>query len=261
MHVEVVGELDGADELIELALEVLAARLAHHEVVLEDDGHTLADKVASERALALLEGPGGGLVGHAGRQALVKGPHVPLDLAVDILDVLVGQDAAGERGVGRVGDEAVDAVGEVLVWALEDVGQVPPAVALEPLQVLFDVARGGAEDVLVRLERGLDAVRGVRAPPVPTGVAVWNVGGRSLPVVSHSVPYLHGIQLDTYLPCSGRGVYIPWQAYSINHRRLKKIVTSKIIYSLRYPFFMQPSWGWAPRTRSPGGPCTGTCWS
>jgi hypothetical protein len=64
------------------------------------------------------------------------------------------------------GDEAVDAVGEVLVGSLEDVREVPAAVALEALEVELDVARCGAEDVLVCLEGGLDVgLSGVRAAP------------------------------------------------------------------------------------------------
>jgi hypothetical protein len=48
--------------------------------------------------------------------------HVPLDLAVRLVHVEVGQDVLGEGRGRRVGDEAVDAVGEETVGALERVG-------------------------------------------------------------------------------------------------------------------------------------------
>ena len=171
VHVEVVGELDRADELHELALEVLLARGGDHEVVLHRDGETLADSVPREGALRLREHARGGLVRHARGDALVEAVDVPLEFLVRVLEVDVGEDVAGEGGVGRVGDEAVDAVGEVLVRALERVGEVPPLVALVALLVGLDVAGRGAEDVLVLREGGLGAVASVGPPPVQARVA------------------------------------------------------------------------------------------
>ena len=155
VHVEVVGVLDAAYELLQLIPEVLAALLRHHEVVLEDDGETLPDDVARERALALGERAGRGLVRHAAGHALVEGPHVPFELAVGVRQVLVGQDLGGERAVGRVRDQPVDAIGEPRVGPLEGVWQVPAAVALVSLQVRLNVARGGPEHVLVIGNGGL----------------------------------------------------------------------------------------------------------
>ena len=71
MHVQVVGHLDGADDLVELPAEVLQALLCHHKVVLEVDGHALLHHVGREGALGLREGARGGLIGHPASQALV----------------------------------------------------------------------------------------------------------------------------------------------------------------------------------------------
>ena len=175
VDVEVVGVLDAADELLELVLEVLAALRGHHEVVLEVDGQTVPDGVPGVRPLALGERAGGGLVGHAGGHALVEGPHVPLDLPVDVVVVPVGQDDAGERAVGGVGDEAIDAVGEPRVGPLEDVRQVPPPVALVLLEVVLDVAGGGPEDVLVVAQGGLGRVIRVGPAAVRAWISVRDV--------------------------------------------------------------------------------------
>ena len=175
VDVEVVGVLDAADELLELVLEVLAAVRRHHEVVLEVDGQTVPDGVARERPLALGERAGGGLVRHAGGHGLVEGPHVPLDLAVHIVKVLVRQDDAGERAVGRVGDQTVDAVREPRVGPLEDVRQVPAPVPLVLLEVVLDVPGGGPEHVLVVAEGRLRRVVGVRPAAVRARVAVGHV--------------------------------------------------------------------------------------
>ena len=175
MDVEVVGHLDAPDELQELVVKVLAALRGHHEVVLKVDGETVAHGVASIRALGLGEGTGRGLVRDAGGEALVEGPDVPLDLAVDVFDVFVREDKRGERGVGSIGDEAVDAVGEPGLGTLEDVRKVPAAVALELLEVVLDVARGRAEYVFVVLDRGVGGAVGVGAAAAGPRVAAGHV--------------------------------------------------------------------------------------
>ena len=177
VHVEVVGELDGADELRELVLEVLAPRGGHHEVVLHGDGETLADSVAGERALGLREHAGGGLVRHARRDALVETVHVPLELLVGVLEVHVRQYVAGERRVGSVCNQAVDAVCKVLVVALEGVGEVPALVALVALGVDLDVAAGRAEDIFIHFDGGLRAGAGEGAAAHAAGVAILEVHG------------------------------------------------------------------------------------
>ena len=105
VDVEVVGELDGAHEMHDLALEVEAAGLGDHEVVLHGDGEALAHDVAGEGALALGEDASGGLVGDARGHALVEAVDVLLELLVGVLEVHVGKDVAGKGGVGSVGDE------------------------------------------------------------------------------------------------------------------------------------------------------------
>lgn len=181
VNVEVVGVLDAAHELLELVAEVLSALFGHHEVVLEDDGETLPHDIAGEGALGLREGACRGLVRDAGRRALVEGPDVPFELAVRVGQVFVREDLGGERGVGGVGDEAVDAIGEPLVRALEGVREVPAAMALVALQVGFDVARGGPEDVFVILDGGVGGVGGVGAAAVGARVDVGHVGWIPLP--------------------------------------------------------------------------------
>ena len=171
VHVEVVRHLDRADELRELVLEVLAAGRGHHEVVLHRDGEALAHDVAGERLLALREHARGGLVRHARRDALVERVHVPLELLVRLLEVHVRQDVAREGRARRVGDEPVDAVGEVLVVPLERVGEVPALVALVALRVLLDVPPRRPEDVLVHVDRRLGARAGERAAAGAPGVA------------------------------------------------------------------------------------------
>lgn len=214
VHVEVVGVLDAADELLELVLEVLAALRGHHEVVLEVDGETVADGVPGVRPLALGERAGGGLVGHAGRHGLVEGPDVPLDLAVHIVVVAVRQDDAGERAVGGVGDEAIDAVREPRVGPLEDVRQVPAPVPLVLLEVVLDVAGGGPEDVLVVAHGGLRRVAGVRAAPVRARVPVGDVRcgqrERTLSVGRAFVPLRH----DLARARGGGFIYIARSIYS-----------------------------------------------
>jgi len=176
VDVEVVGHLDAPDELEELVVKVFAPLGRHHKVVLEVDGETVANRVARVRALGLGEGACGGLVRHPAGEALVEGPDVPLDLPVDVVDVTVGQDDAGERGIGGVGDEAVDAIGEPGVGPLEDVGEVPAAVALVLLEVILDVARGGAEDVLVVLHSGVGGAIGIGAAAAGARVSARQIG-------------------------------------------------------------------------------------
>jgi hypothetical protein len=48
MHVEVVCQLDGTDELHQLLAKVVHACRRHHEVVLLGDGETLSDSVTCE---------------------------------------------------------------------------------------------------------------------------------------------------------------------------------------------------------------------
>ena len=150
---------------------------SHHEIVLEIDGEAVPYGVACERALGLREGARRGLVRDAGGHALIEGPHVPLDLAVDVVEVAVREDEAGERAVGGVGDEAVDAVGEPGVGPLEDVRQVPAAVPLVLLEVVLDVARGRPEDVLVVADGWVSPRVRVRAAAVRSRIGVWHVGG------------------------------------------------------------------------------------
>eukprot|EP00960_Hanusia_phi_P058279 763838-Hanusia_phi.AAC.1 len=172
VHVEVVGHLDGADELHELALEVFPAVRGHHEVVLHLDGHTLPDDVGGLVGLALGEHPGGRLVGHAGGEALVEAPDGPLELLVRVFEVEVREDVPGERGVGGVGDEAVHPVRQEVVGAAQDVREVPALVALVPLGVELDLARCGPEDVFVVREGGLGGVLGHGATEVHADVAL-----------------------------------------------------------------------------------------
>ena len=147
--------------------------------MLKIDGQAVPHGVPGVRPLGLGERAGGGLVRNAGCHALVEGPHVPLDLAVDVVDVAVRQDEAGERAVRGVGDEAVDAVREPRVGPLEDVRQVPAPVPLVLLQVVLDVAGGRPEDVLVVADGRVEGLAGVRAAAVDAGVTVGNVrGGR-----------------------------------------------------------------------------------
>ena len=96
VHVEVVGELDRADELRELVLKVLAPGGRDHEVVLHGDGETLPHGVARKRALALRQHARGRLVRHARGDALVEAVHVPLELLVGVLEVDVREDVAGK---------------------------------------------------------------------------------------------------------------------------------------------------------------------
>ena len=96
MHVEVVGELDGADELRELVLEVLAAGRGHHEVVLHGDGETMPHGVASKRFFRLWQDTCRGLVRHARGNAFVKRVYIPFELLVWVFKVFVGQNVARE---------------------------------------------------------------------------------------------------------------------------------------------------------------------
>jgi len=177
VHVEVVGELDGADELGELAAEVLAPGGGDHEVVLHGDGEALAHHEAREGALRLRQHAGRGLVGHARGDALVEAVDVPLELLVGVLEVDIRQDVLGEGRVRGVGDEAVDAVGEVLVVALEGVGQVPALVSLVALLVLLDVAACGPEDIFILLQGRLSVGPGVCSAAVQSRVACFEVHG------------------------------------------------------------------------------------
>ena len=145
--------------------------------MLEGDGQPVAHGVPGVRPLGLGEGASGGLVRNSRRHALVEGPHVPLDLAVDVVDVAVRQDEAGERAVRGVGDEAVDAVREPRVGPLEDVRQVPAPVALVLLQVVLDVAGGRPEDVLVVADGRVEGLGGVRAAALDAGISVGDVRG------------------------------------------------------------------------------------
>eukprot|EP00960_Hanusia_phi_P061530 764867-Hanusia_phi.AAC.7 len=164
VHVEVVGLLDGADELHELPLEVLPPVRGHHEVVLHLDGHTLPHDVGGLVGFALGEHPGRGLVGHARGEALVEAPDRPLKLLVGVFEVVVRQDVPGERGVGGVGDEAVHPVRQEVVGPAEDVGEVPALVSLVPLRVELDLPGRGAKDGLVVVDAGLRGVGG-HGPP------------------------------------------------------------------------------------------------
>ena len=175
VHVEVVRVLDAADHLVELALEVEAALRGHHEVVLELDRHALPHGVARVRPLGLRQGARRRLVGDARGHPLVEAPDVPLDLPVGVLHVLVREDARGERAVGRVGDEAVDALGEVLVAPLEDVRDVPPPVPLVLLEVLLDVPGRRAEDVRVVVNGQIGRLPRQRAAAVRAGIAALEV--------------------------------------------------------------------------------------
>ena len=177
VHVEIVGVLDAADELIQLVLEVLPARGGHHEVVLEHDGHALADHVPGEGALGLREGAGRRLVRDAGRHALVEGPDVPLDLAVDLLLEPVRQDLGRKRRVGGVRDEAIDPIGQPRVGPLQDVRQVPAAVAFEALQVGLDVSGGRAKEVFIVLDGGLGGLACVGPATMPGALSVGKVRG------------------------------------------------------------------------------------
>ena len=90
--------------------------------MLKHDRQTLADHVSSEGALGLREGACCGLVRYATGHALVERPHVPFELCIWIGKILVRQDFGGEWAVGCISNEAVDAVGEPLIGALEGVG-------------------------------------------------------------------------------------------------------------------------------------------
>ena len=174
MDIEVVGHLDASDELEELVVKILPPLRGHHKVVLEVDGETVANGETGIRALGLGQGASGGLVGNPGREALVEGPDVPLDLSVDVVDVSVRQDDTGERGVGRVRDEAVDAIGEPGVGALEDIGEMPAPMALVFLQVILDITRRGPEDVLIILHCRVGGAIGVSAAATWPWVSAWN---------------------------------------------------------------------------------------
>ena len=66
---------------------------------------TLPHSVAGKRLFALREGARRGLVRNAAREPLIKRIHVPLDLLVGRVHVVVRQDHRRKRRVGRVGDE------------------------------------------------------------------------------------------------------------------------------------------------------------
>ena len=66
---------------------------------------TLPHSIAGKRLFALREGARRGLVRNAARESLIKRVHVPLDLLVGRVHVVVRQDHRRKRRVGRVGDE------------------------------------------------------------------------------------------------------------------------------------------------------------
>ena len=175
MHVEVVRELDGPHELRELVLEIFAAGVRGHEIVLHGNGETLAHSVPGERALGLGQHSCGGLVRHTRGDALVEAVHVPLELLIGVLEIHVRQDVFCEGRVGGVGDKTVDPVREVLVVALEGIRKMPPLVPLVALLVELDVSSGGPENIFVLLEGGVIAGSCVRAPAAHAGVAGFEV--------------------------------------------------------------------------------------
>lgn len=112
--------------------------------MLHSDGKTLPDCVALVAPACLREGASRRLVWHPVGEALVEAVAVPCELGVGVVEVLVGEDDCGEGAVCGVGDEAIDAVRQVVVDALEDRGEVEPPLALVPLDVKLDVSAGGA---------------------------------------------------------------------------------------------------------------------
>ena len=158
VHVEVVGVLDALHDLQDLVAEVLHALLRHHKVVLHGNGQALAHGVAREGLLALRERARGGLVGHARGEALVEAPHVPLNFLVGVLHVHVREDDRRKGALRRIDNEAVDAVGQELARAEEDVGDVhAPALAVAVL-VLLHVVGAGPKHVGPLFLGGLEAV-------------------------------------------------------------------------------------------------------
>lgn len=175
-HQVSVHRVAGITRLLQLVLEVLAALVAHHKVVLHGDRETVADGVPCIRALGLRQRTRGRLVRNARGHALVERPHIPLDLGVHVLDVLVRQED-GREGRGRgVRDEPIHPVCEIRVGALERVRQMPSRVALVALQVRADVACSWSEYVLVVLDGGVPTIvarrHGVGASPHHAGVAI-----------------------------------------------------------------------------------------
>ena len=170
MHVEIIAVLDAPDELIQLVLKVLATLGGHHEVVLEDDGHTVSDHVAGELPLGLRERTSRRLVRHARRHALIELPDIPRELPIRVLLVQVREDPGGEGGVGGVGDETIDPIRQPGVGPLEDIGQMPAPMALEALEISLDVPRGRTEDVLVVLDGWLARRTIVRVAAIHPGV-------------------------------------------------------------------------------------------
>lgn len=101
------------------------------------------------------------LIRNTRRKPRVKGPSVPLDLLVHVLDILVREDEGGKWRAGRVRDQAVDPVGEKRIRPLERVREVPTRMALIPLRVKLDVARRRTKHCFPILLRRLSAVCGV----------------------------------------------------------------------------------------------------
>ena len=175
MDIEIVGVLNGANQLPELVLEVLTALGAHHEVVLHGDGKAMAHEIGLVGALGLGEGAGRGLVGDPGGEALVKGPRGPGELLVGVFNVLVGQDEGGEGGTGGIGDEAVDAVREVGIGSHQGLGKLQAIVSLAPVGVKLDISSCGAKNVLIILDGRLIAVARVGPPSILAGVSIGDV--------------------------------------------------------------------------------------
>ena len=147
VHVEVVCVLNALHDLLDLVLEVDHAGLAHHKVVLECDREALAHGVAREGLLALCERARRALVRHARGESLVEAPHVPLDLTIGVLKVLVREDGRGKRGVRGVSDEAVDPVRDELVVSNEHVREVHARVLAVATLVGGNVVSARAEHV------------------------------------------------------------------------------------------------------------------
>ena len=110
------------------------------------NGQTMTHSISSIAPFGLREHTGSRLVRHTGREALVEGPCVPFDLGVRVFNVFVGENDSGERGVGRVGDEAIDSIREPGVGPFEDIRQMPPLVPFLALLIDLDIATSGTED-------------------------------------------------------------------------------------------------------------------
>ena len=119
VHIQIVGVLDASHHLCHLVVEVGHTLVTHHEIVLHGNRQTLPNRVARKALFPLCKSACCGFVRHTRGETLVKRPHVPLDFTVGVVHVHVRQDNRGKRRICGICNQAVHAVGNPLIGALQ----------------------------------------------------------------------------------------------------------------------------------------------